>query len=59
MLQLASGRPSALVDWNKNYGDDPDKCVCFHCGNWAKAFLPDITIATAPILGEGQLMTTR
>ena len=44
-LQLASGRPSALVDWNNNYGDDPDKCVFFHCGNWAKAFLPDITIA--------------
>jgi len=50
-LQLASGRPSALVDWNNNYGDDPEKCVFFHCGNWAKAFLPDITIATAPILG--------
>jgi L-fucose isomerase-like protein len=50
-LQLASGRPSALVDWNNNYGDDPDRCVFFHCGNWAKAFLPDITIATAPILG--------
>jgi L-fucose isomerase-like protein len=50
-LQLASGRPSALVDWNNNYGDDPNKCVFFHCGNWAKAFLPDATIATAPILG--------
>jgi L-fucose isomerase-like protein len=50
-LQLASGKPSALVDWNNNYGDDPNKCVFFHCGNWAKAFLPDITIATAPILG--------
>jgi L-fucose isomerase-like protein len=50
-LQLGSGRPSALVDWNNNYGDDPDRCVFFHCGNWAKAFLPDITIATAPILG--------
>ena len=50
-LQLASGKPSALVDWNNNYGDDPNKCVFFHCGNWAKAFLPDITIGTAPILG--------
>jgi L-fucose isomerase-like protein len=50
-LQLASGRPSALVDWNNNYGDEPDRCVFFHCGNWAKAFLPDATIATAPILG--------
>lgn len=50
-LQLASGRPSALVDWNNNYGDDPEKCVIFHCGNWPKEFLPDIRIGTAPILG--------
>lgn len=50
-LQLASGRPSALVDWNNNYGRDRDKCVFFHCGNWAKSFLPDIEIGTAPILG--------
>jgi L-fucose isomerase-like protein len=50
-LQLASGKPSALVDWNNNYGNDPDKCVLFHCGNWAKDFLPDIRIGTAPILG--------
>lgn len=50
-LQLASRRPSALVDWNNNYGDDPDKCVLFHCGNWAKDFVPEVRIATAPILG--------
>jgi len=50
-LQLASGRPSALVDWNNNYGNDRNKCVFFHCGNWAKSFLPDIQIGTAPILG--------
>jgi L-fucose isomerase-like protein len=50
-LQLAGERPSALVDWNNNYGSDPDKCVLFHCGNWAKDFLPDIRIGTAPILG--------
>jgi L-fucose isomerase-like protein len=50
-LQLASARPSALVDWNNNYGSDPDKRVFFHCGYWAKDFLPDIRIGTAPILG--------
>ena len=50
-MQLASGTPSALVDWNNNYADDEEKCVLFHCGNWAKSFLPDITISTAPILG--------
>jgi L-fucose isomerase-like protein len=35
-LALASQRPSYLLDWNNNYGDDPDKCVCFHCSNLAK-----------------------
>jgi L-fucose isomerase-like protein len=50
-LQLANGTPSALVDWNNNYGNAPDKCVFFHCGNWAKDFVPDVRIATAPILG--------
>jgi len=52
-LQLASGTPSALVDWNNNYGDDPDKCVLFHCGNWAKSFFPegDFTMTAAEILG--------
>jgi len=49
-LQLASNRPSALVDWNNNYGDDPDKCVFFHCGNWAKSFLPDLRMQNADIL---------
>jgi L-fucose isomerase-like protein len=51
-MQLASVSPSALVDWNNNYGTDPDKCVLFHCGNWAKSFLPDIKILNAPILGS-------
>jgi L-fucose isomerase-like protein len=50
-MQLASGSPSALVDWNNNYADDDTKCVLFHCGNWAKSFLPDIMMSTAPILG--------
>jgi L-fucose isomerase-like protein len=51
-MQLASGTPSALVDWNNNYGSSDDKCVLFHCGNWAKSFLPDIKVSTAPILGS-------
>jgi L-fucose isomerase-like protein len=51
-MQLAGGTPAALVDWNNNYADDDDKCVLFHCGNWAKSFLPDIKIANAPILGS-------
>ena len=35
-MALASGKPSALVDWNNNYGDDPDKGVVFHCSNLPK-----------------------
>ena len=38
ILQLASGTPSALLDWNNNYGDDPDKCIVFHCSNLPKSF---------------------
>ena len=50
-MQLASGVPSALVDWNNNYGEDEDRCVLFHCGNWAKTYVPDVKVSTAPILG--------
>ena len=38
VLQLASGTPSAILDWNNNYADDPDKCVLFHCSNLPKSF---------------------
>lgn len=31
-LKLASGEPATCLDWNNNYGDDPDKCILFHCG---------------------------
>ena len=51
-LQLASGFPGALVDWNNNYADDPDRCVLFHCGNWANSFISENEIKTAPILGS-------
>jgi L-fucose isomerase-like protein len=36
ILAQASGKPSALVDWNNNYGEDPDKGVIFHCSNLPK-----------------------
>jgi len=41
-LTLASETPSALLDWNNNYGDDPDKCVCFHCSNLPKHFFESV-----------------
>ncbi|MGQ9850105.1 MAG: L-fucose/L-arabinose isomerase family protein [Aggregatilineaceae bacterium] len=40
-MALASGRPSALVDWNNNYGGDPDKGVVFHCSNFPKSVLAE------------------
>jgi L-fucose isomerase-like protein len=40
-LAQASETPSALLDWNNNYGDDPDKAVCFHCSNLPKHFFED------------------
>ena len=41
-LRLASETPSALLDWNNNYGDHPDKAVCFHCSNLPKHFFQDV-----------------
>jgi L-fucose isomerase-like protein len=51
-MGLAAGTPAALVDWNNNYGGQADKCVMFHCGNWAKCFLPGARMSVAPILGS-------
>ena len=42
MMALASGTPSALLDWNNNYGSDPNKCVCFHCSNLPKHFFKEV-----------------
>lgn len=41
-LQYASGLPSAIVDWNNNYGGDPNKCVIFHCSNLPKVVFVDL-----------------
>ena len=40
-LALASETPSALLDWNNNYGREVDKAVCFHCSNLPKSFFED------------------
>jgi L-fucose isomerase-like protein len=42
ILQLASQSPSAIVDWNNNYGDDPDKAVIFHCSNLPRDFFENV-----------------
>jgi len=38
ILQLAGGTPSAILDWNNSYGNNPNKCVLFHCSNLPKSF---------------------
>jgi L-fucose isomerase-like protein len=43
-LALASGKPSALVDWNNNYGDDPDRAVVFHCSNLPKQVFREVPV---------------
>jgi len=48
----ASGKPSALADWNNNYADQPDKCVLFHCSNWAKCFIDQPRMSYSPILAS-------
>ena len=52
ILQLASGQPSALMDWNNNYGDSEDKCVLFHCGNFPKSFVEKPLMGPHDILGD-------
>ncbi len=48
-MVLGSGKPSALVDWNNNYGDDPDKGVFFHCSNLPKDLFVEESISADDI----------
>ena len=38
-MQLASGQPTAVLDWNNNYGKDPNKVILFHCGPVAQTLM--------------------
>ncbi len=49
-LQQASGQPAALLDWNNNYGDDPERCVLFHCSNVPKDVLTDHAMSYQAII---------
>jgi len=52
-LMLASGQPAAIADWNNNYGDDRNKCVAQHCGNYPKSFIGSpVEIANLSVLGS-------
>ena len=52
-LTLASQHQSALLDWNNNFAEDRNKCVCTHCGNFPKSFIMnDIELGTLGVLGR-------
>ncbi len=52
-LTLATGNPSAIMDWNNNYADDRNKCVAQHCGNYPKGFVgKPVQISNLSVLGS-------
>ncbi len=51
-LTLASGSASAILDWNNNFGDDRNKCISWHCGNFPRSFVQNpIEISNLQIMG--------
>ncbi len=57
-MALGSGKPSAIVDWNNNYGNDPDKGVIFHCSNLPKdIFVEETTqVGPAPVMDYQEII---
>ena len=52
ILQVATETPSAILDWNNNYGDDPNKMVLFHCSNLPKSFFKDTKMTIHPFISD-------
>lgn len=46
-LQSAADKPAMCMDWNNNFGNDPNKCILFHCGN----------VAPEQMVGKGQVVS--
>ncbi|MBQ1369868.1 MAG: hypothetical protein IIY38_01915 [Clostridia bacterium] len=40
-MALASEEPTAVLDWNNNYGDDENKVILFHCGSTAQGLMTE------------------
>lgn len=52
-LTLAAQGQSALLDWNNNFAEDRNKCVCTHCGNFPKSYVRnDLKLGTLGVLGR-------
>ncbi|MFX1522333.1 MAG: L-fucose/L-arabinose isomerase family protein [Promethearchaeota archaeon] len=52
ILQIASATPSAILDWNNNYGENLNKLVLFHCSNLPKSFFKDTKMTIHPIISD-------
>lgn len=48
-LTLASKKPAALADWNNNFAEDRNKCVCTHCGNFPRHFIGHDNLRLGPL----------
>jgi L-fucose isomerase-like protein len=51
-LRYATETPAALVDWNNSYGDDPERCVLFHCSNLPKSLFETHRMAVQDIIAQ-------
>jgi len=52
-LTLASEKSAAILDWNNNFAEDRNKCVCTHCGNFPKSFVQnDLKLGPLGVLGR-------
>ena len=38
-MSLASEQPTAVLDWNNNYGEEENKVILFHCGPVAQSLM--------------------
>ena len=45
-MNLASEEPTAVLDWNNNYGDDENKVILFHCGPVAQSLMTGTATVT-------------
>ena len=45
-MNLASGQSTACLDWNNNYGTDPNKVILFHCGPVSQSLMTEKGLVT-------------
>ena len=48
-LALAAGEAPALLDWNNNFAEERNKCVCTHCGNFPRGFIGNNDLKLGPL----------